>query len=392
MIMKGKNIVLAALLILLPSTMDAQKKRSTAKTKSKPKVSVVDTEYEERLESMRNSIQKVLFIDSIVVKKSQLLSSLNIPDEAGSVESYNNFFNTTDQPNAVVYINQLKNKCVFSKFADGGWDLYSSEMIGDKWSRDIPLKGLDVLGDDVDINWPFMLADGTTLYFAAKGEESIGGFDIFMTRYDETTQSFLKPENIGMPFNSPANDYLYIVDEYDGFGWFATDRNQPEGMVCIYSFLLNDVRENYIVDEYSPEQLRQLSEIHSISQTWSSLNARNNALERLTDVYKRKFTQKKKNDFTFVINDKYTYTTLTDFKSADAAEKYARLNDILRKKAKLDNSMELARDAYPNAKPQQQEQYRKQLLAAEKQSQRYETEIAVLTKEIRSIELKKLGN
>ena len=392
MIMKGKNIVLAALLILLPSTMDAQKKRSTAKTKSKPKVSVVDTEYEERLESMRNSIQKVVFIDSIVVKKSQLLSSLNIPDEAGSVESYNNFFNTTDQPNAVVYINQLKNKCVFSKFADGGWDLYSSEMIGDKWSRDIPLKGLDVLGDDVDINWPFMLADGTTLYFAAKGEESIGGFDIFMTRYDETTKSFLKPENIGMPFNSAANDYLYIVDEYDGFGWFATDRNQPEGMVCIYSFLLNDVRENYIVDEYSPEQLRQLSEIHSISQTWSSLNARNNALERLTDVYKRKFTQKKKNDFTFVINDKYTYTTLTDFKSADAAEKYARLNDILRKKAKLDNSMELARDAYPNAKPQQQEQYREQLLAAEKQSQRYETEIAVLTKEIRSIELKKLGN
>lgn len=167
-------------------------------------------------------------------------------------------------------------------------------MIGDKWSRDIPLKGLDVLGDDVDINWPFMLADGTTLYFAAKGEESIGGFDIFMTRYDETTKSFLKPENIGMPFNSAANDYLYIVDEYDGFGWFATDRNQPEGMVCIYSFLLNDVRENYIVDEYSPEQLRQLSEIHSISQTWSSLNARNNALERLTDVYKRKFTQKKK--------------------------------------------------------------------------------------------------
>ena len=54
--------------------------------------------------------------------------------------------------------------------------------------------------------------------------------------------------------------------------------------------------------------------------------------------------------------------------------------------------MELARDAYPNAKPQQQEQYREQLLAAEKQSQRYETEIAVLTKEIRSIELKKLGN
>ena len=391
MIMKGKNILLAALLVLLPSSMDAQKKKVISKTKAKPKVSVVDAEFEERLENMRNSTQQVMFIDSVIVKKSQLLSSLNIPDEAGSVESYNKFFNTTSQANAVVYVNQLRNKCVFSKFADGGWDLYSSEMIGGKWSRPIPLKGLDILGDDVDINWPFMLADGNTLYFAAKGEESIGGFDIFMTRYDETTQSFLKPENVGMPFNSTDNDYFYIVDEYDGIGWFATDRNQQEGQVCIYSFLLNDVRENYVVDDYSPEQLRQLSEIHSISQTWTSVHARNNALELLSDVYKRKFTQKKKNDFTFVINDKLTYTTLTDFRSPDAAEKYVNLNELLRKKNKLDASVDRARIAYPTARQPQREQYKKQLLAAEKQSEKYEIEIANLTKEIRRIELTKLG-
>ena len=391
MIMKGKNILLVALLVLLPSSIDAQKKRTTVKSKAKPKVSVVDAEFEQRLESMRNATQKVMFIDSIVVKKSQLLSTLNIPDEAGSIMPYNKFFNTTDQPNALVYVNQLSNKCVFSKFADGGWDLYSSEMIGGKWSRAIPLKGLDVLGDDVDINWPFMLADGNTLYFAAKGEESIGGFDIFMTRYDETTQSFLKPENIGMPFNSTDNDYFYIVDEYDGIGWFATDRNQPEGKVCIYSFILNDVRENYIVDEYSPEQLRQLSEIHSISQTWTSVHARNNALELLSDVYKCKFTQKKKSDFTFVINDELTYTTLTDFRSPEASEKYVILNDLLRKKNKLDTSVDRARIAYPTARQSQREQYKKQLLAAEKQSEKYEIESGNLTKESRRIELAKLG-
>src|SRR5574344_1716094 len=391
MIMKGKNILLAALLVILPSSVDAQKKKSATKAKVKQKTTVVDNELEQRLESMRGFTQKVMFIDSVVVSKSKLLSSLNIPDEAGSIQAYNKFFNTTDQPNSIVYLNQLRNKCVFSKFADGGWDLYSQEMIGEKWSNAVPLKGLDILGDDVDINWPFLLSDGTTLYFAAKGEESIGGFDIFMTRYDETTQSFLKPENIGMPFNSPANDYLYIVDEYDGFGWFATDRNQPEGMVCIYSFLLNDVRENYIVDEYSPDQLRQLSEIHSISQTWSSLNARNNALERLTDVYKRKFTQKKKNDFTFVINDELTYTTLTDFRSPEAAEKYVSLNVLSGKKNKLDISIDRARNAYPTARQSQRDQYKKQLLAAEKQSEKYEIEIKNLSKEIRRIELTKLG-
>ena len=391
MIMKGKNILLAALLVILPSSVDAQKKKSATKAKVKQKTTVVDNGFEQRLESMRGFTQKVMFIDSVVVSKSKLLSSLNIPDEAGSIQAYNKFFNTTDQPNSIVYLNQLKNKCVFSKFADGGWDLYSKEMIGEKWSNAVPLKGLDILGDDVDINWPFLLSDGTTLYFAAKGEESIGGFDIFMTRYDETTQSYLKPENIGMPFNSIDNDYFFIVDEYDGIGWFATDRNQPEGKVCIYSFLYNDVRENYVVDEYTPEQLRQLSEIHSISQTWTSNQARLGALEQLTAVYKRKFTQKKKNDFEFVINDELTYTTLTDFRSSEAAEMYVDLNELLRKKNKLDSSIEHARIAYPTARQAQREQYKQQLLAAEKQSEKYETDIKNLSKEIRRIELTKLG-
>lgn len=389
--MKGKNILLAALLVILPSSVDAQKKKSATKAKVKQKTTVVDNELEQRLESMRGFTQKVMFIDSVVVSKSKLLSSLNIPDEAGSIQAYNKFFNTTDQPNSIVYLNQLRNKCVFSKFADGGWDLYSQEMIGEKWSNAVPLKGLDILGDDVDINWPFLLSDGTTLYFAAKGEESIGGFDIFMTRYDETTQSYLKPENIGMPFNSIDNDYFFIVDEYDGIGWFATDRNQPEGKVCIYSFIYNNVRENYVVDEYTPEQLRQLSEIHSISQTWTSNQARLSALEQLTAVYKRKFTQKKKNDFEFVINDELTYTTLTDFRSVEAAEIYVNLNELLRKKNKLDSSMERARIAYPTARQAQREQYKQQLLAAEKQSEKYETDIKNLSKKIRRIELTKLG-
>ena len=389
--MKGKNILLAALLVILPSSVDAQKKKSATKAKVKQKTTVVDNELEQRLESMRGFTQKVMFIDSVVVSKSKLLSSLNIPDEAGSIQAYNKFFNTTDQPNSIVYLNQLRNKCVFSKFTDGGWDLYSKEMIGEKWSNAVPLKGLDILGDDVDINWPFLLSDGTTLYFAAKGEESIGGFDIFMTRYDETTQSYLKPENIGMPFNSIDNDYFFIVDEYDGIGWFATDRNQPEGKVCIYSFIYNNVRENYVVDEYTPEQLRQLSEIHSISQTWTSNQARLGALEQLTAVYKRKFTQKKKNDFEFVINDELTYTTLTDFRSVEAAEMYVDLNELLRKKNKLDSSIERARIAYPTARQAQREQYKQQLLAAEKQSEKYETDIKNLSKKIRRIELTKLG-
>lgn len=383
----------AALLMMLPLSMDAQRKRGTSKTKAKPKpkVTIVDTEFDERLEDMRGSTQKVMFVDSVVVSKSSLLKSLNIPDEAGSVQPYNDFFNATDQPNAVVYVNQLRNKCVFSKFTDGGWDLYSSEMIGGKWSNAVPLKGLDVIGDDVDINWPFLLTDGMTLYFAAKGDDSIGGYDIFMTRYDASTDSYMKPENIGMPFNSTANDYFFIVDEYDGVGWFATDRNQSEDKVCIYSFVLNAVRENYNVEEYSPEQLLQLSELHSISQTWTDLHSRKKALDLLSEISKRKFARIAKTDFVFVINDKHTYTSLKDFRSQDAAARYMQLKELIDKKAKLDSSMEQARAAYPTASPSQKEQLKTQLLAAERQSEKYEREINELTKSVRLLESSKIG-
>lgn len=383
----------AALLMMLPLSMDAQRKRGTSKTKAKPKpkVTIVDTEFDERLEDMRGSTQKVMFVDSVVVSKSSLLKSLNIPDEAGSVQPYNDFFNATDQPNAVVYVNQLRNKCVFSKFTDGGWDLYSSEMIGGKWSNAVPLKGLDVIGDDVDINWPFLLADGMTLYFAAKGDDSIGGYDIFMTRYDASTDSYMKPENIGMPFNSTANDYFFIVDEYDGVGWFATDRNQSEDKVCIYSFVLNAVRENYNVEEYSPEQLLQLSELHSISQTWTDLHSRKKALELLSDIAKRKYAKAEKAKFVFVINDKHTYTSLKDFRSQEAAAKYTQLRELIDKKSKLDASVAQARAAYPTASPSQKEQLKTQLLAAERQSEKHEREINELSKTVRRLETSKLG-
>lgn len=383
----------AALLMMLPLSMDAQRKRGTSKTKAKPKpkVTIVDTEFDERLEDMRGSTQKVMFVDSVVVSKSSLLKSLNIPDEAGSVQPYNDFFNATDQPNAVVYVNQLRNKCVFSKFTDGGWDLYSSEMIGGKWSNSLPLKGLEVIGNDVDINWPFLLADGITLYFAAKGDESIGGYDIFMTRYDASTDSYMKPENIGMPFNSTANDYFFIVDEYDGVGWFATDRNQSEDKVCIYSFVLNAVRENYNVEEYSPEQLLQLSELHSISQTWTDLHSRKKALELLSDIAKRKYAKAEKAKFVFVINDKHTYTSLKDFRSQEAAAKYTQLRELIDKKSKLDASVAQARAAYPTASPSQKEQLKTQLLAAERQSEKHEREINELSKTVRRLETSKLG-
>mgnify|MGYP004443598605 FL=1 len=107
---------------------------------------------------------------------------------------------------------------------------------------------------------PFLMADGVTLYFAADGDASIGGLDIFLTREDGNG-GFLQPTNIGMPFNSPANDYMMAIDEVTGFGWWATDRNAPEGMVTIFVYLPSEVRINYPADTEDLAALARLSSV-----------------------------------------------------------------------------------------------------------------------------------
>ena len=75
--------------------------------------------------------------------------------------------------------------------------------------------------------------------------KDLGGYDIFVTRYNTNTDTYLVPENVGMPFNSPYNDYMYVIDEYNNLGWFASDRFQPEGKVCIYVFIPNNSKQTY---------------------------------------------------------------------------------------------------------------------------------------------------
>ena len=84
-----------------------------------------------------------------------------------------------------------------------------------------------------------MMSDGITLYYANDGDNTLGGYDIFMTRKGDDGR-FLQPQNIGMPYNSPYDDYMLAIDEVTGAGWWATDRNQIPDSVTIYVFVPND--------------------------------------------------------------------------------------------------------------------------------------------------------
>lgn len=380
-----KRVITFIFIFLTVMTISAQRKGNTTKGTKNNKTA--EPLPDPRIESMTAATQNVVFIDSIVTDKNAFLSRYRLNSEAGKLYKYNNFFNSDDQPNSYVYVNELGEKCYYSiENYNGESKLYTSDFLNNAWTSPELLEGIYDEDKYVSLNFPFMMADGCTLYFAAKGTESIGGYDIFMTRFDSETGQYFTPENIGMPFNSTANDYMYAIDELDSIGWFVTDRNQTEGKVCIYIFIPSETHQAYSPDEYTEEQIKRFACIARIADTWGDNEARTKALERLRRINPDRKSSKKKGSFCFVINDNITYTKLSDFKSTENANKFWQLQAIKQNMLSLGKALDKARAYYATATAQERSSMKTEIVASEQKYENMERQIVQAEKDIRNAE------
>ena len=380
-----KKIAILTLALLLPLTIEAQKKKRVVK---KPPVVVVEEPQEDpRITNMREMTQQIIIIDSIVTDKQQFLSHYRLSSETGSLMTTSQFFGKPI--NGYAFLNEMGNKVYFSKpDFDGRLKLYTSDKLGNSWSEAIRLQGLDE--GISEANYPFMLNDGITLYFAAKGDESIGGYDIFFTRYDSRSGSFLKPENIGMPFNSEANDYMYAADEESGIGYFVSDRRQPEDKVCVYIFILPETRRSYDPSRYTEQQIRDLADIVSIADTWGNGSERRAALARLkaigTTDSQTVVDKASSANTAIVINDRLTYTSVNDFRSPKAANHYRELLKARERQATLEAELQKSRDRYARSNEDGRRLLSEVILHNEAQALQLHDTIRSLEKQIRNEE------
>ena len=385
-----KKTVILTIALLLSLSMSAQKwKKHVVK-----KPVVEEPQEDPRITSMREMTQQIIIIDSIVADKDQLLSQLRLSDETGRIVSSVDFFGEGDS--TTVFINEMGNKAYLSQPDDSlHQQLCTSDLLGGEWSKPQLLKGISE--GISEAAYPFMLADGTTFYFAGKGEESIGGYDIFMTRYDARSNSFLKPENIGMPFNSEANDYLFAIDEYAHIGYFVSDRRQPEGKACLYIFIPKESRKTYDPIVYTEAEIRGFADISSIADTWGNGEERNAALARYYDIsinsLKAANTNSQPEDNTIasqelVINDALTYSSTKDFRSREAAVLYKQLIEARQQLCSLNGQLEKSRSYYSKATGAEKQSLRREILQAETEVIQLNSQIQTLEKETRNAEIK----
>lgn len=386
--MRINKLSIIVVALLLPLTIQAQKKKPVIK---KPIV-VTPTEPEEdpRITEMRELTQQIVFVDSVVVSKGAFLNSICLNPESGQLFDYNEFMRTDDHPNCYVYLNEMGNKCYFSNQNEQGrlW-LYTADKLGNEWGAPTPLTGISE--GITEANYPFMMADGITLYFAAKGSESIGGYDIFITRSNTENGNFFKPENLGMPFNSEANDYMLAIDEMANIGYFVTDRRQPADKVCVYTFIPPTTRRTYNPDNYSDEQLRSRAEIRRIADTWGNGKDHKAALARLEKLRSQGMGSKSSKEntetgFSFVINDRLTYTSASQFRAPDNDVLYKEYQSMQKQQKELKENLEKSRNFYAKAKVVDRDILRKEILKSERQYEYYLQQMKVLEKRIRNAE------
>jgi len=85
----------------------------------------------------------------------------------------------------------------------GGLDVWSEKL---DFAR--PRNCGKTINSMADEMTPYFDMDENTMYFSSNGKSNIGGFDVFKSK-NTGDNEWAKPENMGLPYNSNADDYYF---------------------------------------------------------------------------------------------------------------------------------------------------------------------------------------
>ncbi len=337
---------------------------------------------------MLDKVEAVEVIDSIVVNKEDILSAYTLSEESGYLISPEEFSNDIQTDSTVIYKNQKGDKIYYARRTEEGpFRLFTQSWLLNIWGDEKQLAmNQDSGGDD---NYPFVMPDGVTVYFASKGNGSIGGYDLFVTRYNTETNTYLSPEQLGMPFNSPYNDYMLVIDEAKGLGWFVSDRFQPSGMACVYLFIPN--KNNARVESDDIELKRSWASLMPIRTTWKNGAdySRQISLAHEAIPYGK---QEKDMDFEFAVSPTKIYHKWEEFRSSEAKALYQRVVSIKEQTAKLEEELESLRKEYTSSNASKKGQLSDNILQKEQRLNELLAQPAELEKQARNAEASHLRN
>ncbi len=110
------------------------------------------------------------------------------------------------------------------KGGKGGMDIWYTvrDLRHDDLDFELPKNAGTIINTTGDEITPFYDPDEGCLYFSSNGRATLGGYDVFKTKGQETR--WITPENLGFPLNSPADDAYFVKNRNAKTGFLVSNR------------------------------------------------------------------------------------------------------------------------------------------------------------------------
>lgn len=145
---------------------------------------------------------------------------------------------------------------VFSAVSErGDRDIFVTTFNGTEWTICEALSAnVNSEGNEI---FPMLSPDGKRLYFASDGLYGVGGYDLYVSEWDSRKKEWGRAVNLGFPYSSPANDYLYIETPDGQYAVMSSDRDAQKGYVNVYvlEYEANPIRKEI----GTPKELKAIS-------------------------------------------------------------------------------------------------------------------------------------
>jgi outer membrane protein OmpA-like peptidoglycan-associated protein/tetratricopeptide (TPR) repeat protein len=157
-------------------------------------------------------------------------------DETGKISKAENlFFNSVDYSTGHPALSNDGRELYFVSDKPGGFG--GTDIYVIKIAEDGTMGSPHNLGATINTsgNEMFPFFNNNTLYFSSEGHYGLGGLDVFESKRNEEN-TFSTPQNVGTPINSNKDDFAYIINDTQSFGYVSSNRAQGKGDDDIYYF------------------------------------------------------------------------------------------------------------------------------------------------------------
>jgi len=184
------------------------------------------------------NLSELVVLEKKQLNESDYFRSYNLSDIGGKLlVKPADFISANDKKKknkSIIYLPKSNDKLFYSSYGENeNKDIYIVKRLPNgEWSKPqevgIPINTM------YDEDYPFLHPNGKVLYFASKGHNSMGGYDIFKSEWNENAKRWGEPKNLEFPINTPNDDILFVTDSLEKTAYFSSSRYSPSGKIDVY--------------------------------------------------------------------------------------------------------------------------------------------------------------